>query len=373
VITGFGIKRVKNPKQTRERINVSQILPGELIETGLLVLEKRLQNTRAGGSFLALKLGDATGSINGRIWDDVIAYDGLFEAGDIIAVEALAETYKSVLQLKIKRLRLIPEAECDLSLFYPASQYDTEEMFNGLCKLIAEEIEDERVSRLLLSLLRDPEISGRFCRVPAAKVNHHAYLGGLLEHTLSMSKIAAQLGDHYRQYYPGLLNRDLLIAGAVLHDLGKIYELLDSQGFNYTTEGRLLGHIIIGLQLVEDAAKRLGIEDKELMLQLKHLIASHHGELDFGAVVQPQTAEAQILHYIDQIDSRLNMFSGAIENTSGEWSEYVRPLGRALYKGKISSSQTNREEETPDSPSADVDREQQEEKDPEKTFNLDLF
>ena len=318
---------------SKPRTTIQQLRPGQRIKTLLLVVKKREQVARTGNEFLALTLADKTGQVTGRVWDNVDRYKARFEVGDVVFVEGLVELFQKAKQLKIAHLERVPIASVDLSEFRKASRFKTKDMKRQLESLLKEEVRKPVMLKFLLAVIDDAETKAGFALAPAAKINHHAYLSGLLEHTLSMCQLALLVGRHYQHWYPDLLDTDYLIAGTLLHDMGKIWELSADLDIEYTDQGRLLGHTVIGVELVTRILDRLGIDDQEMNLRLKHLILSHHGKLEFGAVVKPQTPEAQVLHYIDQIDSRLNMFAEALNSTEQSWSDYVRPLGRSIFAG----------------------------------------
>jgi 3'-5' exoribonuclease len=307
--------------------------PGQRFRGILLVHDKRLQTARTGNPYLALTVGDRSGRLAARVWDEAEAYARRFQAGDFIFVDGVIDAFRGRPQLRVSHLEQVSDSAVRTEDFLPASDFDSEEMLGELRELVRGEVGAVPIRRLLLEVLSDSELVEALVRSPAAKGNHHAYLAGLLEHSLSMTRLAVSVADHYAVQYPGLLDKDLLIAGAILHDIGKIWELTARRQIDYTDAGRLIGHIVLGVELITRILARLDIRDVELSLRLKHMILSHHGELEYGAVVKPQTPEAQVLHYLDQIDARLNMFAGAIDEADGPWSAYQRPLGRQVYAG----------------------------------------
>jgi 3'-5' exoribonuclease len=315
------------------RVPVSELASGRRLRSVFLVLSKRTDVTRAGDPYLSLTLGDKTGQVQARVWENAAAYGGLFEAGDFLFVDGFAETYRGEVQLRVQHLERVAANAVDEADFVRASAFAPDEMLARLRALLADVIEDAGLARLLAELLDDAEIAAALRRAPAAKTNHHAYLAGLLEHTLSLCELATAVGRHYERQYPGLLRTELLVAGALLHDLGKVWELSAGRHIEYTDVGNLLGHITLGVERLTRAAAAVGLEDDELLLRLKHMILSHHGEPEFGAVVPPKTPEAQVLHYLDQIDARLNIFAGALGGLEGGWTGWVSPLRRTLYAG----------------------------------------
>jgi 3'-5' exoribonuclease len=359
------------------RLSVEAIRPGRNVETILLTLDKRTQTTRAGKPYLALWLGDRTGRISARLWEDADHYAALFESGDFVRVRALAETYNGQTQLKLNDLEKVPDDQVELSDFQRTAIRDIDEMRSELHLLVENQIEKPELKRLLQALISDEPLGGLFAKAPAAKINHHAYIGGLVEHTLSMCNLAVAIGRHYQTELPGLLDTDYLIAGALLHDFGKAWELSYDRSIDYTSVGRLLGHITIGVEILTKLLDQLGIDDVEMALRLKHMILSHHGQLEYGASVLPQTPEAQVLHFIDQIDSRMNMFSEAIGSTEERWTGYVRSLGRFVFAGPPEEDATAAvavavvERPTDRAKATPVDAETAAEPDPDGT--LDLF
>lgn len=315
--------------------------PGQRFRGILLVHDKRLQTARTGNAYLALTVGDRSGRLAARVWDEAEAYGRRFQAGDFIFVDGVIDAFRGRPQLRVSHLEQVSDSAVRTEDFLPASDFDSEEMLDQLRQLVRVEVSAEPIRHLLLEILSDSEVVEALARSPAAKGNHHAYLAGLLEHSLSMTRLAVSVADHYAVQYPGLLDRDLLIAGAILHDIGKIWELTARRQIDYTDAGRLVGHIVLGVELITRVLARLEIRDAELSLRLKHMVLSHHGELEYGAVVKPQTPEAQVLHYLDQIDARLNMFAGAIDEADGPWSAYQRPLGRQVYAGSDPSARAD--------------------------------
>ncbi|MCA9562692.1 MAG: HD domain-containing protein, partial [Myxococcales bacterium] len=298
------------------------------------VVEVRLGTTRKGDAYLSFNATDRSGSVPARVWENAEEIAARLSDGGFAYIEGLAETFRDALQLKISHAEAVPESQVSVADFEPASRFEPEDMLEQLRNLMSDNIQSANVRQLVLALLSDSEITSGLLVSPAAKGNHHAFRAGLLEHTLSMCRLGLSICQHYRDYYPGLLDPDLVMAGALLHDIGKIWELSSRGGsISYTTKGRLVGHIAIGSELVTRMFRRLAIDDAELEMRLKHMVLSHHGLLEFGAVVQPQTPEAQLLHFIDQIDSRMAMFDSAVNEGEGEWSSYVRPLGRFVYSG----------------------------------------
>jgi 3'-5' exoribonuclease len=313
---------------------ISDLSEGQQIQDLFLVGRKNLGETKNGKPYLALSLMDRTGEIEARIWDNAAHYDSLAEPGQIVAVEAQVKAFRDQLQLSIYFLAPVGDDEDLLSNFIPASKRSVKEMQQELAILI-EDIDDENLRKLLEQIFQ-ADVLKQFSKAPAAKQMHHAYLGGLLEHTLSVTGLARRLADHYPH-----LDRDLLVAGALLHDLGKIREFsFNSVPFEYTSSGRLVGHLVLGSEMVRQEGENIHNFPAERLDQLIHLILSHHGRHEFGAPCLPMTAEAILLHHIDDIDAKMNFIdklSEGVEPGSYQWSDYQRPLERfMLLKGQES-------------------------------------
>ena len=290
-----------------------------------------LQQAR-NGLFWRLELKDASGTLEAKIWSPQSQeYTGL-AAGQIVEAQGRSSMFRDQTQVAIDRLRLLsPEetAACDLALFLPASARPAQEMLEELEQLCRRELTHPAWKKLVLSVLRHADIRPRLLTAPAAKNIHHAYVGGLLEHTLSVAGLALRLADHYPE-----LERQILLAAAVCHDLGKIWELVGGLVNDYSDAGRLLGHTILGLEHLEPFVQQSGL-DSELARHFKHLILSHHGEHEYGAPQLPQTAEAFVLHHADNIDAKTaqcrQIFSSFPEDDSG-WSPYQATLGRFMHQ-----------------------------------------
>lgn len=309
---------------------VRDLVPNQKDVVGFfLVHQKDLRfNKTTGEGYLALQLGDRTGVVDAKMWDKVQQAPP-FAVGDVIKVEATVQAYRNKPQLSIRQLRPAAEGEVVLGDFYRRSECDPEEMFRELSALVAG-MADPHLQALLQSVLGDPEIAERFKRAPAAKSLHHAFLGGLLEHVLSLSRLCGLVV----QNYPGI-RRDLLLAGAVLHDVGKIYELSYDRGFHYTTKGHLLGHMFIGLEMVQVKIRAIPDFPAELKVLVEHIILSHHGEYEFGSPKLPMFPEALLLHYLDNLDAKMESMRAALQDDStleGDWTARVPALERMLLK-----------------------------------------
>ena len=321
------------PKKTNlKTIFVNDLTEGQQLNDLFLVSRKNLGETKNGKPYLALSLMDRTGEIEARIWDNATHYDAQTEIGKVVAVEAQVKAYREKLQLSIFSLSPIAENETQLGHFIPCSKRPNSKMQEELTGLI-QDISDQYL-RTLLETIFQGDVLKDFSNAPAAKHMHHAYIGGLLEHTLSVTGLAIKLAHHYPE-----LNRDLLVAGALLHDLGKIEEFsFTTIPFDYTDSGRLVGHLVLGAEMVRKAADKIGNIPSETLNQLIHLILSHHGRHEFGAPCLPMTTEAILLHHIDDIDAKMNFIdrlSEQVEPGDYQWSDYQRTLERFIFlKGR---------------------------------------
>jgi 3'-5' exoribonuclease len=284
--------------------------------------------TRSDAPFLKLQLTDCYGRVEARMWDGVDAVLDLLRPGMYVGVRGRIERYQEERQLRIEEIAPLRVDLDDLVLFLPRSARGAEHMDAELASAIAS-VKDEGLSALLRSLLGAGTDTGDAFRLaPAAKQNHHAYLGGLLEHTLSVVRVCDLLASHYG----AVIDRDLLIAGALLHDLGKVREIGARAGFPYTDEGKLLGHILIGLQMVDDAAAAVASLHSARLLLLQHLIASHQGRYEWQSPREPRTIEALVLHYADDLDAKLNQAGALLDAVPVGWTAYDRSFARDFLK-----------------------------------------
>jgi 3'-5' exoribonuclease len=324
------------------KIWISDLRPGMLVNSTFLTLYKNARRSRK-GAYLSVTLADRTGSIEARVWDRAEVLGALFNPRDFILIRGEVVSFDSQLQVNIFDLRTLPPADVHLPDFMPSSRWAPLSLFKQLVDLIESHVLSPPVKTLLLHILHAPTIQPKLLLSPAATRNHHAYLTGLIEHILSMCRLAVSLSTHYHAYYPNLLDLDLLIAGCVLHDLAKIYELSFERGFAYSDDGNLLGHLVMGIDIVSAFTQEIPDFPPDLTLRLKHLVASHHEKLEFGSPKVPQTVEAIILHHIDNLDAKVNQLHGVIDRhlstaataatPPAPWTERIPSLERALYLG----------------------------------------
>ncbi|HOX46290.1 MAG TPA: HD domain-containing protein [Myxococcota bacterium] len=303
--------------------------PGATVQAvgNFLVQSKQTPLNKNGKPYMALVLTDRTGSAEGRIWDNL---DKLppFEAGDFVEVKGDAVEYQGRMQLKVHTVERLAPEKIDPDEFLPTTTRDRPEMLGRLQELLAS-IADAPLRGLLLARLQDPDFRARLSRAPAAKSIHHAYVGGLLEHTLSVTELAERVAALYPD-----LDRDLLLAGAFAHDLGKLEELGAGQGFDYTDEGRLVGHLVLGAMSLRTWAAAQPDLSPEVLLKLEHIVLSHHGEKEYGSPVLPLFTEALIIHHLDLLDSKVQSFREVAQRERGQrWSSFQRQLDRYLLLG----------------------------------------
>lgn len=307
---------------------VSELNAEQNITSYFLVCEKEIRNTREGKSYLRLELGDRTGTIEARMWDQFESAAKEFARDDVVKVQARVEIYRNRPQLALLQLRLARAEEVDLADFLPHTKEDIGKLWAQLLEY-ANSIADPWLQKLVAAILADPTTAARYKRAPAAKVMHHAYLGGLLEHVISLCGLARHAADHYPE-----LSRDLLLTAAILHDVGKLDELCYERAIGYTVEGQLLGHIVMELDTVSKAMDRIEGFPARLKTVVQHLLISHHGEYEFGSPKLPMIREALVFHYLDDLDSKLAAVRAAMARESGEedWSAHSAALGRKFLR-----------------------------------------
>jgi 3'-5' exoribonuclease len=308
---------------------VNEIEPNRVITTSFLVHSKEIRQKKSGGPYLSLLLGDRTGELDAKMWDNVDEVIDTFGRDDFVKVKGLIEVFHNRPQLTIHKMRRVEESEIDFGDYFPSSRRDATEMWNELRGIVAA-MNHPQLKRLLEALLDDPEIAERFRRAPAAKQIHHACLGGLIEHVLSLCALARMTAQHYSN-----IDYDLLITGVVLHDIGKIYELSYDRGFSYSNDGQLLGHMAIALRMIGDKLRGLGDFPAPLRSLVEHMILSHHGQLEYGSPKLPQFPEALLLHYLDDMDSKMECMRALIEKdrqVEGCFTTFSTALGRSALK-----------------------------------------
>ncbi len=317
--------------KTKE-IYLQDIKQGDKVASSFLVAEKSMAFSQKGSAYLNVRLKDKTGETDGKVWDNAAQMDRLFKKGDIIFLEGRALNYRNALQISILTIRPLAPEDVDPSDYLPVSRMDTKAMFGDLVAIM-ETISSEPLKKLLAAFFQDANTADLFCRAPAAKGFHHIYLGGLLEHTLSVVRLLARAAEHYPH-----LNRDLLITGGILHDIGKIYEFTYDGLISYSDEGRMIGHLVMGVEMINKKIAAIDGFPAQTALELRHIILSHHGEFEFGSPKRPKTMEALVIHFMDDLDAKLNAFQSFVAadaaNADSDWTTYNRFFERYLFKGK---------------------------------------
>lgn len=319
---------------------VSEIEPRQQIETSFLLVEKQLRNARNGTAFLSLKLVDRTGQITGRVWDNAEEVAASLPGKGHVRVCGRTELYRDELQLQIQSIRPLSLDVVDPADYLPVCPLETEALLQRL-KRLAATVRCRPLQLLLRGILGDRDLMARFSRAPAAKSVHHAYLGGLLEHSVSVAGLVSRMARHYPE-----LDAEILVVGALLHDIGKIDEYVYDLYFDYSDAGRLLGHMVLGLRIVEEKIRGIKEFPAEQALVLQHLILSHHGEHDKGSVKLPMTREAYVLHFADDMDAKMNTLTRVFEDSSkgGEsWTPYQPLFERFFYRGGAPASEAEEE------------------------------
>ena len=313
-----------------KKVYVKNIAARDRVDAPFLVKDKMIGMAKNGKPYMTLKLMDCTGEVEGRIWDRVDEFSARFNRDDFIHVSGKASVYLGRMQLVIQELNRLDEAEIDLVDFLPVSARPVDEMVAEL-QAVIDMLDDPDLKRLMEDFLSDADFMAGYTRAPAAKAMHHVCLGGLLEHSLAVAGLAADISRRYPD-----LNRDLLVVGALLHDVGKVAELRYQRSFEYTDAGKLLGHIVIGVEMVEEKIRCLGNFPQDLAVHLKHLLLSHHGQYEYGSPKRPKTMEAVILNFLDDLDSKINGVRTHIErepDSESAWTQYHKHYDRYFFKG----------------------------------------
>jgi 3'-5' exoribonuclease len=315
-----------------EQPELRSLKEGDTFAGFLLAQEVAFKTSAKGSEYLELKLADASGDLKAFLWD-LRAIEGDMDqvaADAFLKVKGQVSVYNGRTQLRLDKVRFAQDHEIgDFSRFFPTSKRPVEELLAELDAVIAG-VGDPWMRRLLeLLFLEDPLLRAAFAKAPAAKSLHHVYLGGLLEHTLSVAGMAEQACAHYPE-----MNRDLVLTGVLLHDVGKTAELTYQRSFGYSDAGNLIGHISMEAEWINRAAALIPDFPEELRLLVLHIVLSHHGRLEYGSPVLPKTPEALLVHYLDDLDGKLeSMFRGIREDAgTGNWTPFSRSLDRMLYK-----------------------------------------
>jgi 3'-5' exoribonuclease len=313
---------------------VQQMADGDAVEEVFLVVDKQVRANRNGNMYLQIELRDRTGSIGARLWNAAEPVVRSFEAGDFLLVKGKVQLFQGALQMILSHIDRMETEKVELADFLPHTEQDVNKLYERLCALLRR-MDNPHLRALAECFLMDQEFVQGFCKAPAGVRNHHAYLGGLLEHVVTLMECADRIAPLYAE-----LNRDLLLMGVFLHDIGKVRELSYDRAFSYSDEGQLVGHLVIGVEMLDEQVRR--VPDltgepfpPELLLRLKHLIVSHHGSLEFGSPTVPMTPEAIALHYLDNLDAKVHSFTRDIREDRGAsaWTPYSQATQRRLFKG----------------------------------------
>ena len=323
-------KNVIKAEGLRSQLLLKDLKEGDPVKGFYLVKEKRTGTTRNGKTFLGLVLSDQSGSLEAKMWERAGDHSVLFSQGDIIFIEGHTESYRNQSQVRITALKPC-EQEVDPALFLKSSPYSPEEMMSSLNEILRS-VKEVHLQRLISKFLDDKDFVDLFMKAPAAKNFHHSYISGLLEHTLSVCRLSEEVARLYTY-----LDRDLLITAAFLHDIGKTKELSFEVQIDYTHEGRLLGHVVLGSDMVDLKIKKIKDFPHDLSVRIKHMMLSHHGEYEFGSPKRPKFLEAVALHVIDDLDAKVNGLNLYMEKdkNEGSWTEFNRMFGQYFLKGRI--------------------------------------
>ncbi len=311
-----------------EKIFIGDFVPNQTVSTTFLVKSKELRAKKTGGQFAMITFSDKTGDIQGQWWDNFEDSIETFDRDDIVFARGQVTVYRNHLQLSIHRVRPCQPHEINLDHYFPTTKYDVEEMFAELMTIIRN-FQNSYLRQLLENIFADENTARKFKRAPAAKTMHHPYLGGLLEHSLSLVKLAGKVGGHYDG-----IDVDLLQTGAVLHDFGKIDELCYERGFGYTTDGQMIGHLVMETMMVADHIAKIPGFPEDLRRHLLHMLLAHHGKLEYGSPKLPSTPEALMLAYLDDLDSKVECMQRLIAepHQTNDWTRISPMFERPIYR-----------------------------------------
>lgn len=316
-------------EKIKKRIFIANLKEEDAVDDYFFVKTKHESRGKTGKPYISLVITDCSGEMDARIWDNVETLGVNFEEGSFVRVKGDVRIHQGKLQLavsSIERLR-VPLSSIELKEFFKVSKKNYEDMKNDFFKII-ESVREEKLKALLNLIFRDGAIWNRFSYYPAAKTIHHAYIHGLLEHTLSVAKLVIYLSNHYP-----CIDRELAVTGGLLHDIGKIYELDMTHPDVYTLPGKLIGHLVMGVSLVEKKMAEIKDFTEKKGMLLKHIILSHHGSKEAGSPVEPQTIEALLVHLADMVDASMNSIQELLEearSTGSAWN-YSKFYARSFF------------------------------------------
>jgi 3'-5' exoribonuclease len=308
---------------------IASLKEGDWVEEIYLVTSKQVSTAKNGVTYLSIKLADKTGEIDGRLWDNADEIAGRFDREDFVRIKGMASTYQGSLQIKMKTLDKIDDSRVDIANFLECSPRNPDEMVKEL-KTIASSLSNAHLRQLMNAFLNDEQFMVLFKRTPAAKTLHHNYIGGLLEHIVELIALSRDVAKHFPS-----IDMDLLTVGAFLHDIGKVRELTVRKSIEYTTEGRLIGHISLGYEMIVEKVHAIPGFPAELTMLLKHIMLSHHGEYEFGSPKRPKIQEAIVINYLDDLAAKINNFQATLKKeqiAEGEWTNYSKMHDRYLYR-----------------------------------------
>jgi 3'-5' exoribonuclease len=308
---------------------IRDLEPNQIITGVFLVHHKDVRQKKSGEPYLSVTLADRTGELDAKMWDNAHEFLTAFERDDFVRVKGLMQIFQNRPQLTLHKIQSVIDSEVDFADYFPASTRDRDEMFQELGSFVAA-MTNPHLKALLEAVFADEALALAYRTAPAAKTVHHAWLGGLIEHVLSLCHLAKFTAAHYQD-----IDFDLLLAGVMLHDIGKTRELNYTRGFSYSTEGQLLGHIVIGMAMVDEKLRQVPDFPAPLRDLLMHMILSHHGELEFGSPKVPMFPEALLLHHLDNLDSKMECVRGLVERDrliEGVWTGYSSALDRSMLK-----------------------------------------
>jgi len=310
---------------------------GDRVEK-VMVISKKVRRDFTGGKFLLFQFTDRDGMLRGVWWEPTEEAETSIGANDVVRVRGEVTEYQGALQLKIGWMEKLDSSEYDPSMFLPSTSNDPDELYDEIMRIV-ESTGNQHIRTLLQRVFGEEGFREVFLRAPAAKGWHHSFVGGLAEHTRDMASLAERACEVYPE-----IDRDLLMAGVLLHDIGKVEELTVTNHISYSDRGRLIGHIVLGVEMLDRAASSIEGFPQELEMRLKHMMISHHGLQEHGSPVVPMTSEALLLHYIDNLDAQVRGSLMVLDRSGGEgdWTDYVKLLDRFLYRGSVEDRREER-------------------------------
>lgn len=316
-----------------EKLFVSDLQDKQTLHTTFLAKNKTLLTDKKGNQYISLYLSDKSGSVDAKIWDNIERMNNLFESGDIVMVKGLVQLFQNKKQIVIHKIDPVKDQAVNFEDYVGETDRAPEEVLQELLQLV-NKVEDNHIKQLIENTLSDPQIKDKLLKSPAAKSIHHVKVGGLIEHILSISKLMVFVAGQYPQ-----LNYDLLLFGAIFHDLGKIWELeWTNKGIRYTDKGRLVGHLVMSSELVDKKASQILGFPEDLVMILKHIILSHHGKLEYGSPKVPMILEAYVVWMVDDFDSKVDSISQFLnQDKSGDetWSSFNNLYSRHFFKNNF--------------------------------------